>query len=93
MKIKDGYILRKIANTDMVVPVGNNIADFNGIISLNGTATFLWRILKEGSQIPVMAEMLMKYYSVSKEVARKDTENFVMQLKEANILEYEKDEV
>lgn len=40
MKIKDSFILRKIAGEDMVVPVGESIADFNGAISLNETAAF-----------------------------------------------------
>ncbi len=93
MRIKDGFILRKIAGSDMVVPVGQNIADFNGIITLNGTAAFLWKILKEGSRPSIMAELLMKYYDVNNEIATKDTEEFVNQLKEANILEYDEDEV
>lgn len=92
MRIKEGFILRKIANTDMVVPIGNNIADFNGIISLNGTAAFLWRILKEGSNLPVMVELLTKYYNVSREVAQLDAQEFVMQLKDADILEYDTSE-
>ncbi len=93
MKIKEGFIIRKIANTDMAVPVGNNIADFNGIITLNYTAAFLWRILKDGAKKADLIELLMKYYDVTKEIAMKDTEMFIQQLGEANILDYDEDEV
>lgn len=33
MKIKENFILRKIAGDDVVVPIGENIADFNGAIT------------------------------------------------------------
>ena len=87
MKIKDGFILRKIANSDMVVPVGNNIADFNGIISLNETATFLWSRLKEGTEIPLMVDALIEEYDISRILATEDVEHFVTKLQQANILE------
>ena len=87
MKIKDGFILRKIANSDMVVPVGNNIADFNGIISLNETAAFLWNRLKEGTEIPLMVDALIEEYDISRILATEDVEHFVTKLQQANILE------
>ena len=87
MKIKDGFILRKIANSDMVVPVGNNIADFNGIISLNETAAFLWSSLKEGTEIPLMVDALIEEYDISRILATEDVEHFVTKLQQANILE------
>jgi hypothetical protein len=87
MKIKDGFILRKIANTDMVVPIGNNIADFNGIITLNESAAFLWRKLKEGLELPVIMDALMKEYNISSELAKEDTQQFMARLRQADMLE------
>ncbi len=86
MKIKDGFILRKIADTDMVVPIGDNIAYFNGIISLNETAAFLWKKLSEGVETSALTEALMETYQISREVAEADTEQFIYQLREAAIL-------
>ena len=44
MKIKDGYMVREVAGSQIVVPVGERTVDFNGIITLNETAAFLcWR--------------------------------------------------
>lgn len=87
MKIKEGFILRKIANSDVVIPVGNNIANFNGIISLNGTAAFLWSYLKEGVEISKLVEVIMKEYQIGKETAQSDIENFTAQLQQANMIE------
>jgi len=93
MRIRDGFTLRKIGNTDRVVPVGNYTADFDEMISLEGTKSFLWKILKEGTSFPVMVELLMKYYSFTMVQAQKDIESFLIQLKSANMLEYDKNDI
>lgn len=87
MKIKEGFILRKVANTDIVIPIGNNIANFNGIISLNQSAAFLWEQLKKGSDIPQLITGLIQEFGISREQAQKDAELFVEQLQNAKILE------
>lgn len=87
MKIKEGFILRKIAGTDIVVPIGNNIANFNGIISLNETAALLWKMLKEGTELSHLAEALITEYDIAKEQAEEDAMQFVNQLRQANILD------
>jgi hypothetical protein len=86
MRIKEGYILRKIAGSDMVVPVGNNIADFNGIITLNESATFLWRHLQKGIELSDLVKTLAEEYKLSDEQAQEDTENFVARLQQATLL-------
>lgn len=87
MIIKKDYILRKIANSDMVIPIGNNIANFNGVITLNESAAFLWKLLSDGSELPIMVEALMKEYNITKELANKDVEDFIATLQQADILE------
>ncbi len=37
MKIKEDFILRKVADSYVVVPVNDMTVDFNGIINLNET--------------------------------------------------------
>ncbi len=87
MKIKDGYILRKVAGVDMVVPVGNNIADFSGVITLNESAAFLWEQLTTETQAEDLASALQQRYEIDWDLAYKDTNEFIGILKEAAILE------
>ena len=42
MKIKEDYLLRKVAECYVVVPVGKATVDFNGMMNLNETGAFLW---------------------------------------------------
>ena len=46
MKIRNGFMLRKVGGQNVVVAVGAASRDFNGIIKLNETGAFLWELLK-----------------------------------------------
>ena len=48
MKIKEGFVLRTIAGSNIVVPVGAASIDFNGMITLNDSGAFLWKELEQG---------------------------------------------
>ena len=46
MKIKEDFVLRKVADSYVVVPVNKLTLDFNGIINLNETGAFLFEKLQ-----------------------------------------------
>ncbi len=87
MKIKEGFILRQIAGEDIVVPIGNNIADFNGVIRLNESAAFLWRELQSETSKNDLVNKLKSEYEIGEELAAKDVEDFIKILEENNALE------
>lgn len=70
----------------MLIPIGKNIADFNGFISLNESAAFLWSRLENGAELSFLIQDLMKEYSISSEQAKEDTEAFIKELQGAKIL-------
>lgn len=87
MKIKEGFILRKIAGEDIVVPIGNNIADFNGVIRLNESAAFLWREVQQESSKSDLVAKLKKEYEIDEELASNDVQKFINVLVEHNVIE------
>ena len=87
MKIKDGFILRKIAGEDIVVPIGNNIADFNGVIRLNESAAFLWKVLQEEISKVDLVNSLIEEYGIDKSLATNDVEGFLNILEEHKAIE------
>ena len=87
MKIKDNFMLRKVADCYVVVPIGPAVADFNGMINLNEAGAFLWQLLEsETTEEGVVAAML-EHYEVSEDIARNDVKKFVLQLSEAGLLD------
>jgi hypothetical protein len=86
MKIKDGYLLRQVAGTNVVVPVGADL-DFTGIITLNGTGAFLWKELSEETTEEKLLLALLKEYDIDKDTAQKDMSEFLARLKAADLVE------
>ena len=83
MKIKDGFILREVAGSYLV---GAAVKQFNGMINLNDTGAFLWKLLENGADEDGMVKALLAEYEVEEEVARADVKAFVQKLTEAGLL-------
>lgn len=87
MKIKEDFILRKVADSYVVVPVNNMSLDFNGIINLNETGAFLFELLQNGADREELISMLLDKYEVTEQKAEKDIDLFIEKVKGADILE------
>ena len=87
MKIKNDFILRKVADSYVVVPVGKMTLDFNGIINLNETGAFLFELLQEGAEREELIEKMLGEYDVSPERAAADIDIFLKKVKDADVLE------
>lgn len=87
MKIKSDFILRKVADSYVVVPVGKLTLDFNGIINLNETGAFLFGLLQKGADREELIEKMLEEYDVSREKAASDIDIFIQKVKEADVLE------
>ena len=90
MKIKEDFLLRKVADSYVVVPVNSMTLDFNGIINLNETGAFLFELLQKGAEKQELVNKMLEEYDVTPEIAEKDIEIFIQKLKEADILEQRK---
>ncbi len=87
MKIKDGYMVREVAGSQIVVPVGERTVDFNGIITLNETAAFLWEKLAASAEKADLLAAMLAEYDVDEATAAKDIDLFLQKLKDADLLE------
>lgn len=85
MKIKDGYILRSIAGENVVLPSGDEL-DLNVIITLNGSARFLWERLEKGAEAGELVDALLEEYDVDRETAAKAVADFCEKLKDHELL-------
>ena len=87
MKVKEGFILRTIAGSNIVVPVGEASEEFNGMITLNDSGAFLWKQLEKGTDIDGMVKALLGEYDVDEKTARKCSVDFVKKLEDAGCIE------
>ena len=87
MKIKEGFVLREVMDNFIVVAVGKGVKTFNGMIQLNDTGAFLWKLLEKGAEEDQLVEQMMKEYGIERDVAKGDVQEFIQGLKEANLLQ------
>ncbi len=88
MKIKEGFILRDVADKTFVVAVGELSKTFTGIITLNETGKYIWQMLTEGTtEEAIVEKMLVDWEGAEREIVEKDVKSFVERLKGDNILE------
>ena len=87
MKIKDGFILRKVPGMNLVMPTGKNVKTFNGSLVLNDTGAFIFEKLQKGASPEQTAEALTREYDVSLDTASADVQNTVASLIEAGVAE------
>ena len=76
----EGFIHRQIAGNDVLISVGANVANFNGYISLNPTASFLWDALAQPRSVDALTELLTEEFDVARETAQADVEQFLEML-------------
>ena len=85
MKLKNGVVVREVAGKTVAVSVGGGA--FRGMITLNGTAAFLWEALKEDTTEVALKDALKEEYEVDDAVALADMKAFISKLREAGLLD------
>ena len=86
MKIKDGFILRKVGRQYVVAATGEASKNFNGMMRLNAEAAYAFELLQKGMTAEDLAAALVEKYSADPEEVRADVEMFLSKLKEADAL-------
>ena len=75
MKIKKGFELREVCGEHIIVAYGRENIDFNKVISLNESASFLWKnIVDKDFDAETMAGLLQQEYEVDAETALRDAQ-------------------
>jgi hypothetical protein len=85
-KLKSGFILRKIGNQIMAVPVGSQTSHIHGMIALTESGALLWDALIDGTDEDTLSELLIQNYEVDKPTALSDVRSFLRGLKEQGAL-------
>ena len=88
MKIKKGFIVRRVGGQSVAVAVGEMSKSFNGMIRLNETGKFLWDILAAGAEEDELVAKILEEYEVAEADARADVRSFVAKLEEVGALEH-----
>jgi hypothetical protein len=87
MKIKDGFMLREIAGTWVVVPLGQRVVEYNGLMILNESGALLWKLLEKGAEMNDLVQALLSEYDVDEATAKADIEEMLGNIRDRGLLE------
>ena len=87
MKIKSGFVTRKIGNKIVAIAVGDRSKEFNGMITLNETGQYIWKCLEKETTLQEVIDKVVKQYSIDNETAKQAVEGFINELKDSELLD------
>lgn len=87
MKIKDGYILKDVAGSKIVIATGAQRMDFNGVMTFNSVGAEIFNMLDGTNSIDDIAKKIAEDYNVPIERVKTDVENLINKMREHNLLD------
>lgn len=87
MKVKKEYVLRNVAGENIVVSTDAKAVDFSGMLVLNKTGVFLFKLLEKDISYEELVEKMVEKYSVDELTAKRDCLEFINKLRTKNIIE------
>lgn len=78
MKRKSDFIMQGVGGENLLVPLGAQVIDLNGIITLNDTGACVWELLVGAERsLDELAEAVAAQFDVDVAVARADVQTFL----------------
>ena len=79
MRVKEGFVIRKLGGSHVIVTIGPAVREFNGMIRLNSSGAFLWQSIRDGADTrdKLLKAMLERYDGLDEQTAGKDLDEFL----------------
>lgn len=87
MKRKNDFIMENVGGEYLLVPLGAQVMDMNGIITLNDSGSYLWELLEEERTADELAAAVAERFDTTPARARADVDTFLNQIGELGVLE------
>ncbi len=87
MKIKSGFIKRTVGGRNIAVAVGERCKDFDGMITLNDMAGFIWDCLETDTTAEEIVKKILKEYDIDEQKATADVDAFIKTLRDAGLID------
>lgn len=87
MKIKEGFILKDVAGSKIVIATGEQRMNFNGVITFNEVGAEVFNLLDGNNSIEDIATRISSDYNAPYDVVRADVEKLIEKMKKHNLIE------
>lgn len=87
MKACPGFVLRELAGECMLMPAGDNIGRFRGMVLMNSLSAFVWKNMQTPVTRDELLAEILKRYEVDAQTAAADLDGLLEQFRKLGIME------
>ena len=86
MTIREGFVLKEVAGNYVIIAIGDDVLDFNDIITVNEIGALIWNNMIENKSKGEIISVILSEYDIDEKTASEDFDTFINQLKSVNII-------
>ncbi|MDD4296604.1 MAG: PqqD family protein [Ruminiclostridium sp.] len=87
MKIKEDLMIRNIMGEWIIVPMGERLIEFNGMIKVNESGAFIFKLLENDTTKEAIIDAMLKEYDINEQTATTELNEFIKVLADTGLLE------
>jgi len=87
MKIKEDLMIRNIMGEWIIVPMGEKLTEFNGMIKVNDSGAFIFKLLENDTTKEAIIGAMLKEYDINEQTATTKLNEFIKVLADTGLLE------
>ncbi len=87
MRIKEGYVIKDVAGSKVVLPIGERQADLRGIITFNDVGADVFVMLDGTNSVEEIVRKIAKDYEAPYEVVEADVKNLIEKMRAQGLIE------
>ena len=74
------FVCKEVGSDTLLVPLRNNVADFNQYLTLNELGSFIYKLITDGKRYEDILSEILAQYAIDDTQARQDLSAFIDQL-------------
>ena len=74
------FVCKEVGTEILLVPLRNNVADFNQYLTLNELGSFIYKLITDGKRYEDILSEILAHYEIDDTQARQDFSAFIDQL-------------
>ena len=86
MKVREGFVIREVGGEKYAVATGDAAKHFRGMLKLNEVGAAMFGLLLKDTTAEEVAKKITEEYDVGYDEAKKDVDEFIQKLKDADIV-------
>ncbi len=86
MRRKDSFLMQNVGGENFLIPIGSQVMDTNGILTLNATGSCIWELLAQERSLDELAAVVAERFDVEPKRARADVLTFLDEIGKLGLL-------